>query len=55
MVDFSVRTGSNNEQILLHRGYKSDFGHYLNLLHFDIITLLAKLSYPLGQIMNGPM
>ena len=48
---FVMRFGSNNKQILLPRGYKSDFGHYLNLLHFDIITLLARLFYQLGQIM----
>ena len=28
---------------------KRDLGHYLNFLHFDIITLLAKLSYRAGQ------
>ena len=44
---FFIRTGSNNEQIWLPRSYKSDFDHYLNLLHFDIITHLAKLSYPI--------
>ena len=46
-----MQTGSNNKQILLPRSYMSDFGHYLNFVHFYIITLLAKLSYKVGQIM----
>ena len=49
-ITFDNRNGSNNKQILLPRSYKSDSGH-LNLIHFYIITPLAKLSYQVGQIM----